>query len=51
MDEESEELPLLPEPPGEPPLPGIILLGRFQPFHRGHAWLLEQSLSHPDCPT
>ena len=50
MDEEPEELPMLPDPPEEPPLPGIILLGRFQPFHRGHAWLLEQALSHPDCP-
>ena len=34
------ELPMTPAPPGPPPSPGIVVLGRFQPFHRGHEALL-----------
>ncbi len=51
MEESPTELPLLPAPPERPPSSGIVLLGRFQPFHRGHAWLLEQAFSHPDLPS
>ena len=34
------ELPITPSPPESPPSPGIVVLGRFQPFHRGHESLL-----------
>lgn len=34
------ELPMTPAPPEPPPSPGIVVLGRFQPFHRGHESLL-----------
>ena len=34
------ELPITPLPPEEPPSPGVVVLGRFQPFHRGHESLL-----------
>ncbi len=34
------ELPITPLPPETPPSPGVVVLGRFQPFHRGHALLL-----------
>ncbi|DAC28682.1 MAG TPA: hypothetical protein D7H74_05085, partial [Candidatus Poseidoniales archaeon] len=32
---------MFPEPPTEPPVPGAVILGRFQPFHRGHVSMLE----------
>lgn len=31
---------MTPAPPETPPSPGVVVLGRFQPFHRGHALLL-----------
>ena len=34
------ELPLTPLPPESLPTPGVVILGRFQPFHRGHELLL-----------
>ena len=35
------DLPMHPEPPASPPSPGIVVLGRFQPFHHGHALLIK----------
>tara|TARA_Y100001936_G_C16087817_1_gene683171 strand:- start:1723 stop:2340 length:618 start_codon:yes stop_codon:yes gene_type:complete len=35
------ELPMTPGPPDSPPPPSVVVLGRFQPFHRGHAHMLE----------
>jgi len=37
------DLPLLPLPPLSPIDPGFVVLGRFQPFHRGHALMLEEA--------
>ena len=37
------ELPMAPTPPESPPGPGVVVLGRFQPFHRGHAALMESA--------
>ncbi len=34
------ELPITPLPPKSPPSLGVVVLGRFQPFHRGHESLL-----------
>ena len=33
-------LPLIPPPPSDYPEPGFVVLGRFQPFHKGHAALI-----------
>ena len=30
-----------PLPPGQPPEPGLVVLGRFQPFHKGHALMIQ----------
>ena len=35
------ELPITPNPPEKTPSPGVVVLGRFQPFHLGHASLLK----------
>ena len=35
------ELPLIPVPPERGREPGGVVLGRFQPFHRGHALMVE----------
>ena len=35
------KLPIHPEPPASPPNPSLVVLGRFQPFHRGHAQLIK----------
>ena len=34
-------LPISPVPPEHPPPPSVVVLGRFQPFHRGHAHMVE----------
>ena len=34
------ELPLIPPPPSDSPEPGFVVLGRFQPFHKGHAAMI-----------
>tara|TARA_B100000886_G_scaffold121044_1_gene81473 strand:+ start:2095 stop:2712 length:618 start_codon:yes stop_codon:yes gene_type:complete len=49
------ELKMFPEPPTEPPVPGAVILGRFQPFHRGHESMLEfaerwRLANRPDLP-
>ncbi len=44
------DLPMTPEPPANPPMAGIVVIGRFQPLHFGHAILLraaaEQRAAH-----
>ena len=35
-----------PEPPAEPPAAAVVILGRFQPFHRGHAALVTAAIAH-----
>ena len=44
------DLPMTPEPPENPPMAGIVVIGRFQPLHFGHAILLraaaEQRAAH-----
>ena len=35
------DLPLEPAPPEEPPEPGVVVLGRFQPVHKGHALMIQ----------
>ena len=35
------ELQILPAPPSESPVSGVVILGRFQPFHKGHQFMLE----------
>jgi len=37
------DLPLIPLPPSSPPDSGFVVLGRFQPFHRGHALMLREA--------
>ncbi len=39
------ELPITPPAPEAPPGPGVVVLGRFQPFHRGHAMMIESAES------
>lgn len=37
-----------PRPPVRPPTPSAVVLGRFQPFHRGHATLIRAAIqAHP----
>ena len=38
------ELQLSPEPPENPPMSGIVILGRFQPFHKGHELLITAAI-------
>jgi cytidyltransferase-like protein len=40
------ELEVEPAAPESIPEPALIVLGRFQPFHRGHAALIEAALGH-----
>jgi len=35
------DLPMDPLPPGQPPESGLVVLGRFQPFHKGHALMIQ----------
>ena len=35
------DLPMEPNPPEEPPGPGVVVLGRFQPVHKGHAMMIQ----------
>ena len=49
------DLPTLSEPPTSPPTPGLVVLGRFQPFHHGHALLIKaaeewRELNAPELP-
>ena len=49
------DLPTLSEPPTAPPTPGLVVLGRFQPFHHGHALLIKaaeewRELNAPELP-
>lgn len=37
------DLPMEPIAPSEEPLPGVVVLGRFQPFHLGHEYMLESA--------
>ncbi|MED5231036.1 MAG: adenylyltransferase/cytidyltransferase family protein [Candidatus Thermoplasmatota archaeon] len=37
------DLPLEPEPPESEPDSGVVVLGRFQPFHLGHEYMLESA--------
>ena len=38
------ELPKHPEPPEIPPAHGVVILGRFQPFHKGHELLINSAV-------
>ena len=49
------DLPMHPEPPASPPVPSLVVLGRFQPFHHGHALLIKAAeewrrLNAPELP-
>ena len=35
------DLPMEPAPPEEPLEPGVVVLGRFQPVHKGHALMIK----------
>ena len=37
------DLPLAPPPPECEPDSGVVVLGRFQPFHLGHEYMLESA--------
>jgi cytidyltransferase-like protein len=43
-----DEVPLLiePEPPEVTPEPALVVLGRFQPFHLGHAKLVDAAIDY-----
>lgn len=38
---ELSDLPVEPAPPADPPEPGVVVLGRFQPVHKGHALMIQ----------
>ena len=44
MEPAEEALPLDPPPPDQPPPPATLVLGRFQPLHRGHVALIEAAI-------
>ena len=49
------ELQMFPAPPSESPVSGVVILGRFQPFHKGHEFMLEfaekwRQSNHPELP-
>ena len=37
----NDKLEMIPPPPEKKPIPSSIILGRFQPFHKGHIALIE----------
>ena len=37
------DLPMEPSPPSMAPDSGVVVLGRFQPFHLGHEYMLESA--------
>jgi len=37
------DLPMVPKPPSISPDSGVVVLGRFQPFHLGHEYMLESA--------
>ena len=37
------DLPMEPKPPSISPHSGVVVLGRFQPFHLGHEYMLESA--------
>tara|TARA_B100001750_G_C15487922_1_gene589407 strand:+ start:456 stop:1079 length:624 start_codon:yes stop_codon:yes gene_type:complete len=41
-----DDLFMIPEMPKDSPEPALIVLGRFQPFHRGHAALVNAALEN-----
>tara|TARA_Y100000588_G_scaffold383929_1_gene474245 strand:+ start:288 stop:914 length:627 start_codon:yes stop_codon:yes gene_type:complete len=43
-----DDLQLVPEAPKMTPGPGIVVLGRFQPFHRGHAALVNAAVERAE---
>ena len=47
----NEELKLEPLPPKMKPTPSTVVLGRFQPFHRGHIALIEWAYSKKHTST
>ena len=38
------DLPMEPSPPSMAPDSGVVVLGRLQPFHLGHEYMLESCL-------
>ena len=42
------DLPMEPAPPESEPESGIVVLGRFQPFHLGHQYMLESAAKWRD---
>ena len=42
------DLPMLPVAPSEPPQSGVVVLGRFQPFHMGHAAMVDAAAAIRD---
>lgn len=49
------ELQMFPDPPPESPAPGVVILGRFQPFHKGHEFMVKfaerwRLSNHPELP-
>ena len=49
------DLPLEPNPPESEPDSGVVVLGRFQPFHLGHEYMLEsaskwRNANNPNAP-
>lgn len=42
------DLPIEPAPPADPPSSGIVVLGRFQPFHMGHAAMVDAAAAMRD---
>jgi len=48
-----DEMQMIPPPPESKPEPAVVVLGRFQPLHKGHTYLLRKAAvfrdaEHPD---